>query len=76
MQLLCKILFRQNRQKRRKRCNICGYYNDSAGFISALFGIMAASKFPGLESSTMALPSVVMIVSPWVAGILLSVVGS
>lgn len=43
-----------------------------AGFISALFGIMAASKFPGLESSTMALPSVVVTVSPWVAGILLS----
>lgn len=43
-----------------------------AGFISALFGIMAASQFPGLESSTMALPSVVMTVSPWIAGILLS----
>ncbi len=43
-----------------------------AGFISAIFGIVAAAYFPGLESSAMALPSVVMQLPSWVAGILLA----
>lgn len=43
-----------------------------AGFMSAIFGIVAASHFPGLESSAMALPSVVMELPAWVAGILLA----
>lgn len=43
-----------------------------AGFISALFGIVAAAEFPGLASSAMALPSVVMELPGWVAGVLLA----
>jgi SSS family solute:Na+ symporter len=44
-----------------------------AGFISALFGIMAASQFPGLENSALALPSVVTAaVPPVIAGFLLA----
>jgi len=44
-----------------------------AGFLSAMFGIMAASQFPGLENSALALPAVVTAtVSPLVAGFLLS----
>jgi SSS family solute:Na+ symporter len=43
-----------------------------AGFISAVFGIVAAAEFPGLASSAMALPSVVMQLPGWVAGILLA----
>ena len=43
-----------------------------AGFMSAIFGIVAAAYFPGLESSAMALPSVVMELPVWVAGILLA----
>ncbi|MDO4280956.1 MAG: sodium:solute symporter family protein [Peptococcaceae bacterium] len=43
-----------------------------AGFMSAIFGIVAAAYFPGLESSAMALPAVVMELPSWVAGILLA----
>lgn len=43
-----------------------------AGFISAIFGIVAAAEFPGLSSSAMALPSVVMELPGWIAGILLA----
>lgn len=43
-----------------------------AGFISAFIGIVAASQVPGLESSAMALPAVVMTLPGWVAGIILS----
>ena len=44
-----------------------------AGFISAMFGIMAASQFPDLANSALALPSVVTAaVSPVIAGLLLS----
>lgn len=43
-----------------------------AGFMSAVFGIVAAAYFPGLESSALALPSVVMELPSWVAGILLA----
>ena len=42
------------------------------GFMAAMFGIMAASKFPGLESSALALPSIVMTLPPLVGGLLLS----
>jgi SSS family solute:Na+ symporter len=42
------------------------------GFMAAMFGIMAASKFPGLESSALALPSIVMALPPLVGGLLLS----
>ncbi len=43
------------------------------GFVSAIFGIIAAAFFPGLESSAMALPSVVMSRLPSsVAGLLLA----
>jgi SSS family solute:Na+ symporter len=44
-----------------------------AGFLSALFGIMAASQFPGLENSALALPSVVTAaIPPVIAGLLLA----
>ncbi|NMC57755.1 MAG: sodium:solute symporter family protein [Eubacteriaceae bacterium] len=44
-----------------------------AGFISAMFGIIAAAKFPGLANSALALPSVVTAaIPPVIAGFLLS----
>jgi len=42
------------------------------GFICALFGIVAAVQFPGLEDPAMALPQVVMGLSPVVAGLTLA----
>jgi solute:Na+ symporter, SSS family len=42
-----------------------------AGFLSAIFGIVAASQFVGI-APTMALPKVVMSLSPWIAGITLA----
>lgn len=43
-----------------------------AGFISAIIGIVAASQVPGLESSALALPAVVMTLPGWIAGIILA----
>ena len=43
-----------------------------AGFIAALFGIAAAMKYPGLANSAMALPTVVVAQSPWIAGFILA----
>lgn len=44
-----------------------------AGFLSALFGIMAASQFPGLTNSALALPSIVTAaIPPVIAGLLLA----
>ncbi|MFH1320058.1 MAG: sodium:solute symporter family protein [Bacteroidota bacterium] len=42
------------------------------GFISAIFGIVAAVKFPGLENAAMALPKVILSLNPWVAGLTLA----
>ena len=42
------------------------------GFLCALFGVMAAAKFPGLENSAMALPALVTTISPAVGGLLLA----
>lgn len=42
------------------------------GFISAVIGIASAALVPGLESSAMALPAVVMTLPAWVGGIILS----
>lgn len=42
------------------------------GFLTAFLGIIAASHLPGLENSAMALPSIVMTLPGWVAGILLA----
>ena len=42
------------------------------GFLSAIFGIVAAAKFPGLENSAMALPKVVMSFNPFIAGLTLA----
>ena len=43
-----------------------------AGFLCALFGIMAASKFPGLEKAALALPTIAAHISPLVGGIFLA----
>ena len=42
------------------------------GFLCALFGIIAAAQFPGLENSAMALPKIVTHVSPLVGGLFLA----
>lgn len=42
------------------------------GFISALLGVVAASKIPNLESPTQALPMIITYLNPWLAGIVLS----
>ncbi|MDR1922536.1 MAG: sodium:solute symporter family protein [Candidatus Adiutrix sp.] len=43
-----------------------------AGFLCAMFGIVAASKFPGLENASMALPVLVAQLSPAVGGLFLA----
>ncbi len=43
-----------------------------AGFLCALFGIIAASQHPGLEQAAMALPMVATHISPWVGGLFLA----
>lgn len=42
------------------------------GFLCALFGVMAAARFPGLENSAMALPTLVTTISPAIGGLLLA----
>ncbi|MBI4945916.1 MAG: sodium:solute symporter family protein [Bacteroidetes bacterium] len=42
------------------------------GFLSAIFGIVAAAKFPDLKNASMALPEVVLSFNPWISGITLS----
>jgi len=42
------------------------------GFLSAVFGIVAAAKFPGLENAAMALPKVVLGFNPAIAGLTLA----
>ena len=42
------------------------------GFIAPMFGLIAASQFPGLESAALALPSVMLSITPVVAGIALA----
>ena len=42
------------------------------GFLAAIFGIVAAAKFPGLENSAMALPKVVLSFNPYIAGLTLA----
>lgn len=43
-----------------------------AGFLCAIFGIIAAFKFPGLQNSAMALPTLMTSISPFVGGIFLA----
>ena len=43
-----------------------------AGFLCALFGIIAAAKFPGLERAALALPTIMTNISPMVGGIFLA----
>ncbi|NTW72809.1 MAG: sodium:solute symporter family protein [Eubacteriaceae bacterium] len=42
------------------------------GFIAAAMGLIAASQFPGLENSAMALPALTMSLNPFVAGLVFS----
>ena len=42
------------------------------GFISAMFGIIAAARFPGLENASLALPEVVLSFNPYIAGFTLA----
>lgn len=43
-----------------------------AGFLCAMFGVIAASRFPGLENSAMALPTLMTSISPLIGGIFLA----
>ncbi len=43
-----------------------------AGFLCALFGIIAAAKFPGLERAALALPTIMTNISPVVGGVFLA----
>ncbi len=43
-----------------------------AGFLCALFGIIAAAKFPNLEKAALALPTIMTNISPVVGGIFLA----
>lgn len=42
------------------------------GFLCAMFGIIAAYKFPGLQNSAMALPTLMTSISPLIGGIFLA----
>jgi len=42
------------------------------GFLCAIFGIIAAARFPGLENPALALPSIVTTISPLIGGIFLA----
>lgn len=66
------IIAARSPEDARKGTVFAGILMIPAGFMSAIFGIVAAAYFPGLESSAMALPSVVMELPSWVAGILLA----
>lgn len=66
------IIAARSPEDARKGTIFAGILMIPAGFMSAIFGIVAAAYFPGLESSAMALPSVVMQLPSWVAGILLA----
>ena len=66
------IIAARSPEDARKGTIFAGILMIPAGFMSAIFGIVAAAYFPGLESSAMALPSVVMELPSWVAGILLA----
>jgi SSS family solute:Na+ symporter len=66
------IIAARSPQDAKKGTIFAGILMIPAGFMSAIFGIVAAAYFPGLESSAMALPSVVMELPNWVAGILLA----
>jgi SSS family solute:Na+ symporter len=43
-----------------------------AGFLCAMFGVIAAAKFPGLPKAAMALPTLVTQLSPLIGGIFLA----
>ncbi len=43
-----------------------------AGFLCSLFGIMAASQFPGLPNPTLALPTIAAHISPLIGGLFLA----
>lgn len=66
------IIAARSPEDARKGTIFAGILMIPEGFMSAIFGIVAAAYFPGLESSAMALPSVVMQLPSWVAGILLA----
>lgn len=66
------IIAARSPEDARKGTIFAGILMIPAGFMSAIFGIVAAAYFPGLESPAMALPSVVMQLPSWVAGILLA----
>ena len=66
------IIAARSPEDARKGTIFAGILMIPAGFMSAIFGIVAAAYFTGLESSAMALPSVVMELPSWVAGILLA----
>jgi SSS family solute:Na+ symporter len=43
-----------------------------AGFLCALFGVIAAAQFPGLEKAAMALPTLATQINPFVGGLFLA----
>ena len=43
-----------------------------AGFLCAMFGIIAAARFPNLENAAMALPTIAAQLSPFVGGVFLA----
>ncbi|MDR1050971.1 MAG: sodium:solute symporter family protein [Deltaproteobacteria bacterium] len=51
---------------------IGGFLILPAGFLCAVFGLLAAANFPGLEKASMALPKLVTSLSPAVGGIFLA----
>ena len=62
----------KNEKTARRGFVIGGILTLPAGFLCALFGIMAAAQFPGLEKPALALPTIAAHISPLIGGIFLA----
>ncbi len=73
IQAISQIAFAaRNGRTARRGFIIGGIITIPAGFLCALFGIIAAAQFPGLENAAMALPILVTHITPAVGGLLLA----
>lgn len=62
----------RNERAARNGFIIGGLLTLPAGFLCALFGIMAVSQFPNLENPALALPTIAAHISPLIGGIFLA----
>lgn len=73
VQAISQIAFAARDEKAaRKGFILGGIIIMPAGFLCAIFGVIAAVKFPGLENSAMALPQLMTTITPLIGGIFLA----